>query len=193
MKGANLLQNGHSIGGFGRHWVIYGGLGVLLATLGHYSIRDWGLLEGVSWGVVVFFAVYTLALCAYFGKQNSTSVVTSWRPSGLSRLRSYLTFLPITTIIQQGEAQKGDDATDENELSLRIAVQKDLVIEAILAEYVAPWYTKISSNTAFMQKCRTILQSIFQQVGEKLGQVGGIFGIFYTLTIYYCTLIVGTD
>lgn len=155
-------------------WLIFGGVGVGL--IGNYAINFRSLLESLSWGVVTFFVFYTFLLFLYFGKQ-SVATTGSWRPNGLSRFRSYLTFLPITHIIQNVDGTNRDTAecrrseSDDNELSLRISIQKDLVIEAILSEYVAPWYTKISSNTVFLQQCRVILKSIFHQVGQKLRQV----------------------
>ena len=163
----------------GRQWVIFGVLALLLATGGHYVISDYGIFHGVSWELFAFLFFYTLFLFGifcYFGRHENGRTVRSWRPNGLARLRSYLTFLPITQIIQHGDVkevlrEEQHAQSDQSQLSIRIGVQKDLVIEAILEEYVVPWYTKISSNTLFLSQSRTILQSVFQQVGEKLRQV----------------------
>jgi len=163
-------------------WLIHGALGLICGTASYAIISSDWLGGYVTWSFIMFLVSYTVALFlifTYFTKNTSDCSSASSRPNGLTRLRSYLTFLPITTIIPHVEGKESlrntetttNDGLNENELSIRVNLQKDLVIEAILEEYIAPWYTKISSSTIFLQQCRDILQSVFSRLGEKIKQV----------------------
>lgn len=117
-------------------------------------------------------------------------------PAGLKRLQSYLQFFPITHVINShdhhhhhGNLSGGGDGsrkiilgsmssdhveTDREHqqgLSFRISTQVDLAIDAIVSEYVSPWYTKISDDGSFLDECKAIIHVVFLQIGEKLRQV----------------------
>ncbi|CAL8078290.1 unnamed protein product [Orchesella dallaii] len=47
----------------------------------------------------------------------------------------------------------------------------DVAIDAIVSEYVLPWYTKISDDSSFLDNCKIIIHDIFVQLGEKLRNV----------------------
>jgi hypothetical protein len=183
-KTTDINQNTTTTASSGTQWLVHGTLGLFLGTAS-FAITYSKWLESISWGYLgflLFYTIFLLFLFTYFTKPASESSSTSLRPNGLTRFRSYLTFFPITQIISHGEAKESlrtnenqmSEAVGGNKLSIRINVQKELVIEAILDEYIAPWYTKISNNTIFLKQSREILQTVFSQLSEKIKQVSQI-------------------
>lgn len=176
------------------YWWKAGVTGLIFGLLASHLLGYGNLLwQEASWLLVVFFVLYTLCLLLvipYLSQSSRESRPTSefspTYPRGLTRLRSYFAFFPITHVISRhdGEASKGGCRKDNlanitkllggselDDQDPSICAQMDLAIEAIVAEYIFPWYTKISDDRSFLDQCKAIIQAVFLQFGEKLRQV----------------------
>ena len=129
--------------------------------------------------------------------RNSASTIQEHSPTTLARLRSHLTFLPIIHLIRQrpvaagtpcndgdisssnnnglgngsnGGALSSNDEDDKEYLS-KLEFQRDTLIDAILDNYVFPWYERISDEKTFPVQSKRILQTSFDRLAKKFRQV----------------------
>lgn len=137
----------------------------------------------VPWYYLTIYTIGIVFLSYYLGGvfNSQLSCPAESEPSAtLLRLRSHLTFLPISQFIRNYtkhnerrsivpillENVEGDTATGKN-----ISNQTEILIDAILEGYILPWYHRISDEKTFPLHSKIILHFIFEKLRGKIQKV----------------------
>ncbi len=134
----------------------------------------------VPWYYLTIYTIGVVFLSYYLGGVFNSQLGCSDDADSsttLLRLRSQLTFLPISQFIRC-HARRSQHLplyslgpSEGESTAVRISSQTESLIEAILQGYVFPWYNRISDEKTFPEHSKQILRFVFARLTERIQKV----------------------